>query len=82
MEVTLPTGLSPRTTLYLFAEGTSYPIHTVDVAVLDKEYVLVLGNYERDDKMIALTFDCFMGKLIPITFWTRCRLTASMPPSL
>lgn len=63
VEVTLPTGLSPRTTLYLFAEGISYPIHTVDVAVLDKEYVPVLGNYERDDKMIALTFDCAYGEV-------------------
>lgn len=60
--VTLPLGLSARTTLYLFAEGTSYPIHTTDVAVIDETYAPVLGNYERDDKMVAFTFDCAYGE--------------------
>ena len=59
---TLPVGSPPRTTLYLYIDGTPYPVHSRDVAVVDKEYRPHLGNYERSDKMIAFTFDCAYGE--------------------
>lgn len=62
ISVKLPDGCPPRTTLYLWLEGTDYPIHTFDVAVLDKTYEKVRGNYEREDKMVAFTFDCAYGE--------------------
>lgn len=60
---TLPEGTYPaRTTLYLYQEGTEYPVSQKDIAVIDPEYKGVKGNYEREDKMIALTFDCAYGE--------------------
>lgn len=62
VSVRIPDGLPPRTTLYLFIQGTDYPIDTKDVAVGDINYQQVKGNYERDDKMVAFTFDCAFGE--------------------
>lgn len=59
---TLPDGLLPRTTLYLWQEGGTYPISTLDVAVTDANYQPISGNYDRSDKMVALTFDCAYGE--------------------
>ena len=42
--------------------GQEYPVHTKDVAVMDKSYEPTLGNYDREDKMVALTFDCAYGE--------------------
>ena len=62
LSVTLPEGAPPRTTLYLFVEGTDVPIAMKDVAVADPSYTQVLGNYAREDKMVAFTFDCAYGE--------------------
>lgn len=58
----LPAGAQPRTTLYLWQEGVDYAIDTLDIAVTDPNYEPICGNYARDDKMIALTFDCAYGE--------------------
>ena len=60
--VTLPEGSPVRTTLLLYTAGQEYPVHTKDVAVMDKSYEPTLGNYDREDKMVALTFDCAYGE--------------------
>jgi|GEM_PF-800573 len=60
--VTLPEGAPVRSTLFLFAPDRDYPIHTKDVAVLDNSYEPTVGNYERQDQMVALTFDCAYGE--------------------
>ena len=44
-------------------DGISYPVHTKDVAVYDMDYQPVRGNYERNDKMVAFTFDCAYGEV-------------------
>jgi peptidoglycan/xylan/chitin deacetylase (PgdA/CDA1 family) len=62
ISVTMPEGLPPRTTLYLYVGGSELPIDMKDVAVIDKEYQQVPGNYEREDKMVAFTFDCAYGE--------------------
>ena len=61
ISISVPAGLPARTTLYLFLEGTDYPIHTKDVAVLDREYEKVTGNFTREDQMVTFTFDCAYG---------------------
>ena len=58
----LPTGLDPRTTLYLWQDGVDYAIDTLDIAVTDPDYEPIRGNYARDDMMVALTFDCAYGE--------------------
>lgn len=63
INIALPAGSPVRTTLYLYVEGTDYPIHTKDVAVLDREYEQVQGNYERGDLMVTFTFDCAYGEV-------------------
>lgn len=60
--VILPEGSPVRTTLLLYTAGQEYPVHTKDVAVMDKSYEPTLGNYDREDKMVALTFDCAYGE--------------------
>lgn len=60
--VTVPEGTAVRSTLYLYAGGADYPIHAKDVAVLDNSYEPTIGNFEREDKMVALTFDCAYGE--------------------
>ena len=60
--VTLPEGSPVRTTLFLYTGGQEYPVHTRYVAVADNSYEPTLGNYEREDKMVALTFDCAYGE--------------------
>ena len=60
--VTLPEGAPVRTTLYLYTKDKEYPIHSRYVAVVDKTYEPTLGNYQREDKMVALTFDCAYGE--------------------
>lgn len=62
IDITIPEGSPVRTSLYLYLEGTSYPIHSYDIAVVDKTYEPVRGNYERNDKMVAFTFDCAYGE--------------------
>lgn len=61
ISVTIPAGSAVRTTLYLYLEGTDYPIHTKDIAVFDDQYEKIKGNYERTDNMVAFTFDCAYG---------------------
>ena len=60
--ITLPEGAPVRTTLYLYAKGRDYPIHSRYVAVADNKYEPTLGNYQRKDNMVALTFDCAFGE--------------------
>ena len=60
--VMLPDNAPPCTTLYLFAEGSDVPLDVKDVAVIDEAYEKIRGNYERDDNMVALTFDCAYGE--------------------
>lgn len=62
IKITIPDGQAPRCTLYLFENGSDTAVDTFDVAVVDKSYVAVTGNYDRDDKMIALSFDCAFGE--------------------
>lgn len=62
IRITLPETAPARTTLYLFAAGSDVPLDVKDVAVIDETYEKILGNYERDDKMVALTFDCAYGE--------------------
>ena len=62
IRITLPETAPARTTLYLFAAGSDVPLDIKDVAVIDETYEKILGNYERDDKMVALTFDCAYGE--------------------
>ena len=64
LQFCLPDGLAPRTTLYLWQDGVDYAIDTLDIAVTDPDYEAVVGNYTRDDKMIALTFDCAYGEAL------------------
>ena len=60
--VTLPEGCPVRTTLYLYTAGQDYPVHQRYVAVTEKDYLPTVGNYERTDNMVALTFDCAYGE--------------------
>ena len=60
--VTVPEGAPVRTALYLYASGREYPIHVKDVAILDNKYEPTIGNFQREDKMVALTFDCAYGE--------------------
>ena len=60
--IKLPQGCPARTDLYLYLEGTEYPVHMRSVAVIDNDYAPVNGNYERGDKMCAFTFDCAYGE--------------------
>ena len=60
--VTVPEGSPVRTTLLLYATGQDWPVHSRYVAVADKAYTPTEGNYERQDKMVALTFDCAYGE--------------------
>ena len=60
--VTVPEGLPVRTTLYLYTDGQDWPLHTRYVAVADAAYEPTLGNFQREDKMVALTFDCAYGE--------------------
>ena len=62
LKIKLPSGSPVRTTMYLYVDGIDYPINSTDVAVYDTEYVPVVGNYERDDMMIAITFDYAYGE--------------------
>ncbi len=62
ISVNLPEGSPVRTTLYLYAAGQDWPVHERYVAVADKDYLPTEGNYEREDKMVALTFDCAYGE--------------------
>ena len=63
ISITLPEGTyDVRTPVYLYLEGISYPIHTIDLCVIDKAYEPVRGNFERTDKMVAFTFDCAYGE--------------------
>lgn len=59
--IALPGEPQPRTSLYLYMDGTPYPIDTKDIARMDNSYDKVRGNYERGDKMVAITFDCAYG---------------------
>jgi peptidoglycan/xylan/chitin deacetylase (PgdA/CDA1 family) len=63
VKVTLPESLPPRTTLYLYVQGSELPIDMKDVAVIDRNYEQIYGNYSRDDKMVAFTFDCAYGEV-------------------
>ena len=60
--VTIPAGSPVRTTLYLYMDGQEYPVHSRYVAVIDSTYAPTEGNYQREDKMVALTFDCAFGE--------------------
>lgn len=58
----LPENSSVRTSLYLYMEGVNYPIDVHDVAMMVTGYQPIYGNYERDDLMVAFTFDCAFGE--------------------
>lgn len=60
--VTLPEGSPVRTTLYLYPSGQDWPAHFKHVAVPDNNYEPTIGNFQREDKMVALTFDCAYGE--------------------
>ena len=60
--MTIPAGSPVRTTLYLYMDGQEYPVHSRYVAVIDSTYAPTEGNYQREDKMVALTFDCAFGE--------------------
>ena len=62
IKIIVPEGSPVRTTLLLYTKGQDWPLHTRYVAVLDKSYEPVLGNFEREEKMVALTFDCAYGE--------------------
>ena len=62
INVTLPEDSPVRTGLYLYTDGQDWPHHFRYIAVTEPNYSSVEGNYQREDKMVALTFDCAFGE--------------------
>ena len=63
IQISLPDGTyDVHTPVYLFLDGISYPVHELDLCVVDKSYEPFRGNFERTDKMVAFTFDCAYGE--------------------
>ncbi len=61
IDIKLPGEAEPRTVLYLYMKGIDHPVDTKVIGRMDKTYDKVRGNFKRDDKMIAITFDCAYG---------------------
>lgn len=59
---TMPEGYEVKTMASVWLEGYSEALCECGIALIDKEYEGIRGNYERDDMMIAITFDCAYGE--------------------